>query len=67
MFIADNRADKKVTLAPPELCEFYLMKANAFVAEGERKKAIKFITKKSIMVHIIDDVRRNELLASLYV
>ena len=40
--------EKKLQMKPFELNEFYLLRARAHEALGEHKKAIKFLTKKSI-------------------
>lgn len=59
-------ADDKNILKPHEMSEIYLFKVNILVEMGENKKAIKFITKKTSEKAIMDDVRKNEILANLY-
>ena len=53
-------------MKPSELNEIYLFKVNVLEAMGEYKKAIKFMSKKTVDKIIIDDVRKHEYLSRLY-
>ena len=53
-------------LKPHEVSELYLFKCNILIEMGEKKKAIKFMSKKTTEKAILDDVRKNEILAKLY-
>ena len=63
--IGQYNEDKNI-LKPHEISELYLFKANILIEMGEPKKAIKFMTKKTTEKAIMDDVRKNEVLAKLY-
>ena len=63
--IAANE-NKEKELKPYELCELNLFKVKLFMVQGKNKEAIKYMTKKSIDKTILDDTRKNEILAKLY-
>ena len=58
--------EDKTILKPHEISELYLFKVNILIEMGENKKAVKFMTKKTSEKSIMDDVRKNEILAKLY-
>lgn len=58
--------EKKKDLKPSELNEIYLFKVQVLEKMGEFKKAIKFMSKKTVDKIICDDVRKHETLSRLY-
>ena len=58
--------ENKKDLKPAELNEIYLFKVKVLESMGEYKKAIKFMTKKSVDKIICDEVRKYEILSRLY-
>lgn len=58
--------ENKKDLKPAELNEIYLFKVKVLETMGEYKKAIKFMTKKSVDKIICDEVRKYEILSRLY-
>ena len=64
--IVQQHEEDSSILKPHELSEIYIFKCNILIEMGDIKKAIKFMTKKTTEKAIMDDVRKNELLAHLY-
>lgn len=63
--IAQVSEDRSL-LKPHEVSELYLFKCNILFEMGDIKKAIKFMVKKTTEKAILDEVRKNELLAKMY-
>ena len=58
--------EERTLLKPHEVSELYLFKCNILIEQGDNKKAIKFMTKKQTEKAILDNVRKNEIMAKLY-
>ena len=64
--VINQNDENKDQLKPAEMNELYLFKAHILETQGEYKKAIKFMTKKTYDKAICDEIRKNETLARLY-